>query len=146
MKKIKYLAIALLCLAGLNVQAQDEMQKVEQKIEYILKKVELEGEKAAIFRDSYQRFMMQQIEQNRFRKEENRQLKDRLSDQKSLTAMDENEARSILIRRMDDKQRQVQMESDFVRQQIQMLGAKTLLQIQLAENEFEQQYVELGEK
>lgn len=138
MNTIKIIAILFLSMTGLALQAQNEMEAAEQKIEYILKEVELDGEQEAAFRETFQRHAQQKMEINRFANEESRQIKERFSDKKNIESVSIEEARAVLMRQMDHKQRQMQMESDYMRQLIENLGPIKVLQIQVAEDDFEE--------
>src|SRR5690606_15198578 len=104
MKAIRILGIVLFCVTGFALQAQDEMKQMEQKMEYILKEVKLEGEQEGRFREAFQRNAHMSMEINRFADEESRQIKERFSNEKNLESISVEEARAVIMRQMDSKQ------------------------------------------
>lgn len=130
----------LLALCTFTVKAQDFESKMEEKLEFINKQLNLEtaqrGEFAQMYREHLHR--MREI---RHEREAIMEHTDGPSTER-LYEMSDREAKDILMKKWDEEERIFQESREFQMQLMEVLGPKKIIQLDLVEKKYDKKMQE----
>ena len=125
------LSAVLMCLCTFTAKAQDFEREIEDRLAFINEQLELDEEAQENFAVLYREYHFRNMEMKRERRDRMRSGDG--AEKRDYKQLSDREAKDIIMRRMDEKERAFHENREFQMQMMEVIGPKKLLQMEKAE-------------